>query len=124
MPTRYPVQTYASRVGYASPPEQRLSGRPPRASRVAGFGSRPPETSRHRPFSAGEHETDARGSAGKKHLPQPGVHQPEYLVVVENDQPRVAGGERAQEAAFGRLDRPAVQADSVGTTGEERVEER
>ena len=96
--------------------------------------ARGPEPGRDRPLAPGEHQRDPGGQHRHEHLPQPRVHEPEQLVVVERehdrrrqaqhklvDLPEAADG--MQEAARGGLDCAAVELDHVGPHRPPVVEE-
>jgi hypothetical protein len=43
-------------------------------------------------LASGDHERDALGQRGHERLPQPGIHEPKDLVVVERNDSRCALG--------------------------------
>ena len=96
-------------------------------------------------ITTGENDTDVLTETRHEHRAEPGVHEPEDLVVVEGKQDPVAdaaepaghagdvgggdadrGAQLMQEPSFGRLDGSAVEADdgcaSRAFVGEEGIE--
>ena len=89
------------------------------------------------PLAAGEQQAGAGRQRRYEHLPQPGVHQPEHLVVVEREHERrrepphvaherldvVEPARGGEEPALGRLDRPAVEQQHGRAVSASAVEE-
>jgi len=79
------------------------------------------------PLASGQHEADTGRQRRDEHLAQPGVHEPEELIVIERERDRrretaqvprklwdvVEPSDGLEETARGRFDRSAVELDDA-----------